>query len=322
MKIYYDKRVELIFGLFYSAYKERYVPENYGKYFFIESDFDYYRDFFILYQNNVSKELKEYIKQMGLDTYERTLHIALSLNENYKVIEDFYIKKIRENNKNFDANKLSFFLRQFVEKADFDNFFNEHQIFYNEQIKKFYEALNYYNKFDSKLLEEFYGFKIGKSEILLFNFVNGSFGYCKDDLTISCISVNVNYPISKRIINTCIHEFSHSYVNTLSEKYFQTISLCNLYDDAVKHGLQSCYYNKFSLINEYIVRAVQVYFSKKFMEKEYLEKTLLYHKNIGFTYIEKLENLVEQYKTNYKNFEDFYKIKIVDFFVNLNRELS
>ena len=67
-------------------------------------------------------------------------------------------------------------------------------------------------------------------------------------------------------------------MNTLSEKYFQTISLCNLYDDAVKHGLQSCYYNKFSLINEYIVRAVQVYFSKKFMEKEYLEKTLLYHK--------------------------------------------
>ena len=48
MKIYYDKRVELIFGLFYSAYKEGYVPENYGKYFFIESDFDYYRDFFIL----------------------------------------------------------------------------------------------------------------------------------------------------------------------------------------------------------------------------------------------------------------------------------
>ena len=48
MKIYYDKHIELIFGLFYSAYKEGYVPENYGKYFFIESDFDYYRDFFIL----------------------------------------------------------------------------------------------------------------------------------------------------------------------------------------------------------------------------------------------------------------------------------
>ena len=31
---------------------------------------------------------------------------------------------------------------------------------------------------------------------------------------------------------------------------------------------------------------------------------------------------MEQYKTNYKNFEDFYKTKIVDFFVNLNRELS
>ena len=39
---------------------------------------------------------------MGLDTYERTLHIALSLNENYKVIDDFYIEKIRENNKNFE----------------------------------------------------------------------------------------------------------------------------------------------------------------------------------------------------------------------------
>lgn len=33
IKINFDKRIELIFGLLYCAYKDGYVNEDYGKYF-------------------------------------------------------------------------------------------------------------------------------------------------------------------------------------------------------------------------------------------------------------------------------------------------
>lgn len=80
---------------------------------------------------------------------------------------------------------------------------------------------------------------------------------------ISLNSVNDEKEISNKVINTCIHEFSHSYVNPLGYKYFKDVNIDNLFNEAKSNGLQNSYYDKYSFINEYVVRAVQVYFSEK-----------------------------------------------------------
>ena len=134
---------------------------------------------------------------------------------------------------------------------------------------------------------------------------------------ISLNSVNDEKEVSNKVINTCIHEFSHSYVNPLGYKYFKDVNIDNLFNEAKSHGLQNCYYDKYSFINEYVVRAVQVYFSEKFMEPDYVLRNIKYHQNMGYIYIEQIKNLFYK-KDEYENFELFYKNEIVKYFKNLN----
>ena len=299
IKINFDKRIELIFGLLYCAYKDGYVNEDYGKYFFLKSDSDYYKKFYKLYKANITNEFLSYIKNYGFDTYNRTIEIALSLNNNYCIEEDNYIKEIEKNNSNFNKEKLQNLLKEFVVKSNYEEFYNSNK------------------EYDSKILSDFYGYSMGKNEIKLFNFVNGSFGYNKKDLVISLNSVNDEKEVSNKVINTCIHEFSHSYVNPLGYKYFKNVNIDNLFNEAKSHGLQNCYYDKYYFINEYVVRAIQVYFSEKFMEPDYVLRNIKYHQNIGYIYIEQIKNLFYK-KDEYENFELFYKNEIVKYFKNLN----
>ena len=317
IKINFDKRIELIFGLLYCAYKDGYVNEDYGKYFFLKSDSDYYKKFYKLYKANITDEFLSYIKNYGFDTYNRTIEIALSLNDNYCIEEDNYIKKIEKNNSNFNKEKLQNLLKGFVVKSNYEEFYNSNKEYYKFLIEKFSKSLNHYKEYDSKILSDFYGYSMGKNEIKLFNFVNGSFGYNKKDLVISLNSINDEKEVSNKVINTCIHEFSHSYVNPLGYKYLKNVNIDNLFNEAKSHGLQNCYYDKYSFINEYVVRAIQVYFSEKFMEPDYVLRNIKYHQNIGYIYIEQIKNLFYK-KDEYENFELFYKNEIVKYFKNLN----
>ena len=213
--------------------------------------------------------------------------------------------------------KLQNLLKEFVIKSNYEEFYNSNKEYYKFLIEKFSKSLNYYKEYDSKILSDFYGYSMGKNEIKLFNFVNGSFGYNKKDLVISLNSVNDEKEISNKVINTCIHEFSHSYVNPLGYKYFKDVNIDNLFNEAKSNGLQNSYYDKYSFINEYVVRAVQVYFSEKIMEPDYVLRNIKNHQSIGYIYIEQIKNLFYK-KDEYENFELFYKNEIVKYFTNLN----
>ena len=101
------------------------------------------------------------------------------------------------------------------------------------------------------------------------------------------------------------------------ENNLKNVNIDDLFNEAKSHGLQNCYYDKYSFINEYVVRAIQVYFSEKFMEPDYVLRNIKYHQNIGYIYIEQIKNLFYK-KDEYENFELFYKNEIVKYFKNLN----
>ena len=101
------------------------------------------------------------------------------------------------------------------------------------------------------------------------------------------------------------------------EEYFKDVNIDNLFNEAKSNGLQNSYYDKYSFINEYVVRAVQVYFSEKIMEPDYVLRNIKNHQSIGYIYIEQIKNLFYK-KDEYENFELFYKNEIVKYFTNLN----
>ena len=169
-------------------------------------------------------------------------------------------------------------------------------------------------------MTDFFGYSVGEFGIKIFNFVNGSFGYINENTILSCISINAETEISDKVVTICFHEYSHPYVNKLGLEYFEKINLDKLLADAKKHGLQECYYDKINFINEYVVRTIQVYLAAKYMKSDYIVRNINYHKNIGYTYIDELVNILNAKAIN-ENFAVFYKNKIVPYFIQLNDKL-
>ncbi len=324
LNISFNKNIELIFGLMYS------VNKDYGlepKSLFGDTIPSYCKEFYDLYKENIDLELIEYIRNGGLDTYNRSAEIALSLDSNYTIIEDEYIKRIKRSNPNFNKEKLERLLKSFVKRSNYNNFYLQHIDFYNNLINKYRNALNKFVNFDESLLVNFYGYKKGKMSIVLYNFTQGSFGYhnSTDIINIRCVQ-NIskdenNIEFSSNSIINCFHEFSHPYINPLGYKYFKDIDLSNLFKEAKISGLQSCYNNNLTLINEYVVRAIQIYLGNKYMDKDYMKKHIEGNKSIGYKYIEDVVKLFDK-KEKYSNFEEFYKNEIVVFFIKLNEKIK
>ena len=84
--------------------------------------------------------------------------------------------------------------------------------------------------------------------------------------------------------------------------------------------MQECYYDKINFINEYVVRSIQVYLAAKYMESDYIVRNINYHKNIGYTYIDELVNILNAKAIN-ENFAVFYKNNLVPYFIQLNDKL-
>lgn len=319
ININFDKRLELIFGLQYCVFKDNNIEYD----IFSENNKNYCEEFYRMYKYNASRELIDYIKNGGFDTYNRTVEIVNSLDENYSINEDENIKNIIKNNRNFDKNKLELLLKDFVTESNYEKFYEEHKEYYNEVIDLFKEKLNKFVEFNEKIITDFYGFKLCDFQIKLFNFTLCSFGTKFGDkityIANTYPSSNEKEPvrIPDTIIATLFHEYSHPYCNPLGYKYFNNIDISNIVNESKENGLENSY-DGITVINEYVVRAVQVYLTTKYLPKEYYNplNDINRHKKRGFVHIEELVKLLDL-KDHYDNFEDFYKNQIVPFFCEL-----
>ena len=119
MNITFDKRLDLIFGLIYSASKDN----NYNFRWAADMNPEYDEKFYQIYKKGITSEFENYIVSGGLDSYTRCVSIALSLNENYEVVENRDIQQIYSRNSIFNSEKLSAYLKEFVEKSHYEEFY-------------------------------------------------------------------------------------------------------------------------------------------------------------------------------------------------------
>ena len=317
----FDKRLELLFGLRYCIFNN-----EINNYEFQTTNKDYCNEFYELFKKYSSKELVEFIKNGGFDTFNRTAEIAFSLDDSYNIISNDFIRKIKEKNNVFDINKITILLNDFVQKSGYEEFYLNHKSYYDEIVKIFNEKLNKYVTFDETLITDFYGYKVGNFQIKLFNFTRGSFGMNFDD-NIMYIA-NLHAPkngdelvhISDYVIANLFHEFSHPYCNPLGYKYFNENDITSIEEESKLNGLEN-YYHGITVINEYMVRAVQTYLTNKYIPNFKIENEIKRHESRGYIHIEKLIKLLNL-KDQYDNFEDFYKNQIVTFFDNLEKSKS
>ena len=257
-------------------------------------------------------------------SFDAPLALFLQLDDNYKTdkLDDYVFKdRLNGNNKVFTfIDKL----QDFVNKIDFDTFYNEHSSDFQKYVNSMAKAFELYDVgsfFDNYYrMENHKGFNVN-----LIPFITRNAFSCDTENEIySCISVSPNatkdnlYNLNgaeKYFLTLPIHEFSHGYVNPLTDKYKLVTEETHLFDDIKEEMAKQAYPTDIEILNEHLVRAITAR-SILYMhqDQEWYEREIDNQNQMGFIYIENILEKLEEYENNrqqYKSFESFYP-KIVN----------
>ena len=174
-------------------------------------------------------------------------------------------------------------------------------------------------------LERYYGTKLGSYNLILSPLVHsGGFNaeFIEDGKKEVYAIIGPNGEIEhipyfeKEFLemDLILHEFGHSFVNPLTEKYHNDIE--NLkekyYTENLKRIGENEGYSKWTnVFNELLIRATTIRITEKNFGTEKAKELLDYEKSIGFSLVENIVEILKEYEKNrkkYPNFNKFYPI--------------
>lgn len=319
LEIRVDKRTELLsiieiisdYGKKYPFLLEKYGNKNYVME--IETKFRYYK-------NHKVVELFNYLTRNYDFCFSTPIQLFLQLDEDFSfshIAEDLFSKKLNNNSKVLELLSL---LSDFAEEIKFDIYYNNNEKRYRHFINNVAEQIAGLDIV--KFINNYYG--VIEEKKFIVNLIPwrtyGCYGTCnnKELYTHLCChhkSKNENdvYPSDDQVFNYSsflVHEFSHSFINPLTEKYSfieeDDPIFKNIWDKMKELGYGS---NK-SILNDHIVRAVTLRYL--FLQRDdisYYNKQLKTDEEWGFSYIENIMTSLEFYERNrnyYRNIDEFY----------------
>lgn len=220
-------------------------------------------------------------------------------------------------------NKLEDFfdsLQNFAVKSHFEDFYNEHRELYEAMVSRVYENLGDMDLI--KDLEDYYHIQKDEYNIILSPLLHGG-GYgpqveTADGKTKIYGILGPNHidndgiPVfSTEFIQSLVwHEFSHSFINPLTEKYWSDIIKYNSLFKPISSQMSAMAYGNWeTCVNEHIVRAVTARLTYLQIGEDEGNSVIRNERINGFAYIEPLCERLELYEQNpdkWSSFEDFY----------------
>lgn len=211
-------------------------------------------------------------------------------------------------------------LKQFATDTNFESFYNDHQTFYSQMLQensKILEGTHYIPE-----LEAYYGMKNNSYTVIMAPmYHSGGFGprvqNKKGTYDIYSIQgpmqVVNDIPIfgdAQSFENLVWHEFGHSFINPLTEKYLEEVNqYAKLYEPIATQMAQNAYTSWQYCINEHLLRAVTARRAYTTEGQTSYENCIRNEKSIGFLYVEALAEKIAFYENNrdtYKDFDAFY----------------
>ena len=271
---------------------------------------------FSRYSNHKLIKLFDEITQKYGFVKDSLVHMFLELDNDLKIdkLSDYIMKQLNYDNKIYDFISL---LPSFANEIGFYDYYSNNEKFYLDCINSISSNIN---------------------SIKFSKFLSNYFGYLDKELVInaipfnsySCYSANTENKVISSLgitqlsksddlygtwelykgdmIQICNHEFCHSYINPLTAKY--DLSGITLFDDIKEKMLQFGYDDIATIINEHVVRAIEIRSIKLLnLGEEKYKNVINRYKSIGFIYIEPIIELLEQYEAQrdtYKTFNMFY----------------
>ncbi len=300
-----DERVELLGIVFRLAGSDEYLNnsiENYTK----KVD-----AFFKPYSN---EPVIEYAKKLRVKrgvSYDAIMSMAIHIeiiNGSVKLIDNVNSKSI---NDRWGKHPKKFVkeLNAFYKKSEFHKFFTNNKDFYSIAEQRF---LDISNSIDMFWFKSFYGQDLKGTYHLALSFVNiGNYGVKinfengKTDIySIICAEEtdSLGLPIySSDIINTIVHEFSHSFCNPLGNAYFSEMKSVakGFYKIVADKMRMQAYGSAKTMVNEILVRASTIkYFQSHNVSSHNINTLIRYEQASGFLWIEPLLKALSEYENN------------------------
>lgn len=322
----FDERTELLSIVFRLSEAREYMNNSVKKYTdAIDSYFNKYKDHEVV---NMAKKLR---KKNGV-SYDAVMSMALHLriSNNSVGFDDSKTKRYLDDRWGKYADSFVVFLDDFYRVSRFNDFFNRNKDIYDIAIKRFSKVsnsvnLDWYKSFFGE--EPKGGFHIILS---LNNF--GNYGPKVEDISgkenvfsILCArKVDGNgdpvYNMNRNEI--LIHEFCHSFCNSLGEKYYQQMKTRaeEFFSLVSRNMRRQAYCSELTMINEILVRASTIkYFKDNGATKEKIDRMLLHEVANGFLWIEDLYESLNKYGVNrelYPTLDDYMPeiVKLQDSF--------
>lgn len=221
-------------------------------------------------------------------------------------------------------------MKEFAEDSNFTKFFHKNEKFYTELIEEEVKIIEG-NEF-IKQIEDYYGMSQNS-----YNFIFASiFNRCgfgprvkigeKYDIysILGMVEVKDDRPSFgklSRFRHMVWHEFSHSFINPLTDKHINEINKYEELLNSIKEEMEAQAYGIwYACVNEHIIRALTSRFSSIYISEELGEMELTKERIYGeYAYVEEIFNKLKEYENNrsqYKTFEEFYP-QIVNLFKEL-----
>lgn len=301
--------------------------------------FDYkndMKDYFSKYSDHEAVKLFNNMSKQGF-SYDAPPTVMLYLSNPLELSKkldftDYLIGRAGGSN---DLDKFISTMQKFVIDTKFNEFYENHKDFYKEVVEKNAEVINQGDYI--KDIEGYYGMKQNSYNIILSPlFHPGGFGprVKNGDGAYDIYSIQGPTKISNEWLMfgsiegfrfTAWHEFSHSFVNPLTE---ENLSEINKYIDLfspVAEKMRSQGYSKWEIsVNEHIVRAVTSRLTFLNEGKDAYDEIISIEKFRGFNYVEALCEKLEEYENNrdvYKSFKDFYP-QLIEVFKELSEKIN
>lgn len=209
--------------------------------------------------------------------------------------------------------KLLRSLKDFESKIHFFEFFDTIKSFYATIVQKTSESLGRYPFVD--LIEQEFGKSQNSYNYILSSLMVGNFGisfvdYKTYGADLFSVFSTDDFSLSPRIL---IHEFSHSFINPLTDKYYDLaekyIPSYEKLKDLKLPDYQSGYGDFKECINEHLVRAMSIHLLKQINHTDSANVQLKNDFYSGYRFIEKILERYDYYdrnRTQYSSIEEFY----------------
>ena len=200
---------------------------------------------------------------------------------------------------------------EFVKDTQYEEFYDAHKPFFENCIIEFEQIVNKHLSTD---IEDMYKLKLKNKLVvnLMPTVYHNNHGFKLNNTIYLSISVTfLNDNLDTSYMNNYIrwllfHEFSHSIVNPLSDKYLSDF-YAPLSDNTIEILRQQAYTNGVCYFNESVIRAMTILYENVFTKttkKE--EENILSEEKLGFVHTRLLLAKLKEFLTMNISFEEFY----------------